>query len=261
MKVMAILNVTPDSFSDGGKYLNVDNALFEVEEMLKAGVDIIDIGGESTRPFSDPVDVDEELKRVEPVIQKIIEKFPDAVISLDTYKSKVAEVGIQLGVKIINDISGLTFDENMVKILNHNKNIKVVIMHIQGTPKNMQTNPYYINPILDIYNWLKQRVDFAFSNGIKADNIIIDPGIGFGKTVDDNLQILKNIKKLKELNFPVLIGLSRKSFLGKILNLDVDQRDIATIIAETYSVIMGADIIRTHNYKNALQMKKLISML
>lgn len=261
MKVMAILNITPDSFSDGGKYLNVDNALIEVEEMIKFGVDIIDIGGESTRPFSDPVDVDEELKRVEPVIQKIIAKFPDVVISLDTYKSKVAEVGIQLGVKIINDISGLSFDKNMVKILSKNKNVKVVIMHIQGTPKNMQTNPYYINPVLDIYNWLKQRVDFAISNGVSADNIIIDPGIGFGKTVDDNLQILKNIEKFKEMNLPVLIGLSRKSFLGKILDLNVDQRDIATIITETYSVIKGADIIRTHNYKNALQMKKLISLL
>lgn len=261
MKVMAILNITPDSFSDGGKYINIDIALNEVENMLKSGVDIIDIGGESTRPSSEPVSVDEEIKRVIPVIEKISEKFPEAVLSIDTYKSKVAKLAIELGVKIVNDISALTFDPKMIEVLKENKNVKVVLMHIQGTPKTMQLNPYYINATLDIYNWLKDRTEIAINNGIGRDNIIIDPGIGFGKNLEDNLDILKNIKKFKEMNFPVLIGLSRKSFLGKILDLDVDKRDIATIIAETYSVLQGADIIRTHNYNNALQMKKLLSLL
>lgn len=254
LKIMGILNVTPDSFSDGGKYSDVHSAVEHAVNMIDSGVDIIDLGGESSRPGSDPVSQAEELQRIIPVLELILEKRPNAVISIDTYKSKTAYEALKRGAKIINDISGLTFDNQMADVV-ANFNAEIVIMHIKGTPKNMQNNPNYAKLIPDIIEWLNVQVEMAKSKGIQS--IIIDPGIGFGKTIENNFEIINSISKFKKFGYPILIGLSRKSFLGASLNLPVSERDTSTIISETVSFINGADIIRTHNFENALQLKKL----
>lgn len=254
--LMGILNVTPDSFSDGGKYLTEDLAVNHALEMIKDGADIIDIGGESSRPGSEPISEDEEISRVIPVIQKILDKKPDAIISVDTYKSKVADKALQSGAKIINDISGFTFDTEIADICAH-YNAAVVLMHIKGTPKTMQLNPEYNEVVSEIYDFLNSRVTFAKNKGIK--NIIIDPGIGFGKTVKDNFSILKRLKDFKSIGCPILVGVSRKSFIGKTLNLEIEQRDLPTAAMEAVSIFNSARIIRTHNVKNGKQIIKLLS--
>lgn len=254
--LMGILNVTPDSFSDGGKYLTDDLAVNHALEMINDGADIIDIGGESSRPGSEPISVDEEISRVIPVIQKILNKKPDAIISVDTYKSKVAEMALRSGAKIINDISGFTFDPEIADICAQ-YNATVVLMHIKGTPKTMQLNPEYEEVVSEIYDFLNSQVTFAKNKGIK--NIIIDPGIGFGKSVKDNFTIIKRLKDFKSIGCPILIGVSRKSFIGKTLNLEVEQRDLPTAAVEAVSISNSARIIRTHNVKNGKQIIKLLS--
>ena len=254
--LMGILNVTPDSFSDGGKYLTEDLAVNHALEMINDGADIIDIGGESSRPGSEPISVDEEISRVIPVIQKILDTKPEAIISVDTYKSKVAEMALQSGAKIINDISGFTFDPEIADICAH-YNATVVLMHIKGTPKTMQLNPVYDEVVTEIYDFLNSQVTFAKSKGIK--NIIIDPGIGFGKSVKDNFTIIKRLKDFKSIGCPILIGVSRKSFIGKTLNLEVEQRDLPTAVMEAVSIFNSARIIRTHNVKNGKQIIKLLN--
>jgi dihydropteroate synthase len=254
--LMGILNVTPDSFSDGGKYLTEDLAVNHALEMINDGADIIDIGGESSRPGSEPISEDEEISRVIPVIQKILDKKPDSIISVDTYKSKVADKALQSGAKIINDISGFTFDTEIADICTH-YNAAVVLMHIKGTPKTMQLNPEYKEVVSEIYDFLNSRVTFAKNKGIK--NIIIDPGIGFGKTVKDNFSILKRLKDFKSIGCPILVGVSRKSFIGKTLNLEIEQRDLPTAAMEAVSIFNSARIIRTHNVKNGKQIIKLLS--
>ncbi|MGQ9642987.1 MAG: dihydropteroate synthase [Ignavibacterium sp.] len=254
--LMGILNVTPDSFSDGGKYLTEDLAVNHALEMINDGADIIDIGGESSRPGSEPISADEEISRVIPVIQKILDTKPEAIISVDTYKSKVAEIALQSGAKIINDISGFTFDPEIADICAH-YNATVVLMHIKGTPKTMQLNPVYDEVVTEIYDFLNSQVTIAKNKGIK--NIIIDPGIGFGKSVKDNFTIIKRLKDFKSLGCPILIGVSRKSFIGKTLNLEVEQRDLPTAAMEAVSIFNSARIIRTHDVKNGKQIIKLLS--
>lgn len=254
--LMGIINVTPDSFSDGGKYFNVIRAVDHALQMLDEGVDIIDIGGESTRPGSEPVSADEEMNRVIPVIREILDKKPDAIISIDTYKSKVASAALESGAKIVNDISGFTFDPEIADVCNHFK-ANVILMHIKGTPKTMQNNTSYKEVISDIYDFLKKQTDFAMQKGIK--NIIIDPGIGFGKSVKDNFKIIKRLKDFKSLGFPILVGVSRKSFIGKTLDLDTHERDLPTAAIEAIAVFNSARIIRTHNVKNGKQIIKLLS--
>jgi dihydropteroate synthase len=254
--LMGILNVTPDSFSDGGKYLTEDQAVSHALEMIQDGADIIDIGGESSRPGSEPITADEEISRVIPVIQKILERKPEAIISVDTYKSKVAEMALRSGAKIVNDISGFTFDPEIADICAH-YNASVVLMHIKGTPKTMQLNPDYNEVVSEIYDFLHSQVIFAKSKGI--ENIIIDPGIGFGKSVRDNFSIIKRLKDFKSIGCPILIGVSRKSFIGKTLNLEVEQRDLPTAAMEAVSIFNSARIIRTHNVKNGKQIIKLLS--
>ena len=256
--VMGILNVTPDSFSDGGKYFNVDTAVNHAVEMIEEGADFIDIGGESTRPGSEKVETGEELRRVIPVIEKIIEQKPEAVISIDTTKSLVAKEALNAGAKIVNDISGGTFDKNILKIVSDFK-AALVMMHIKGTPKSMQQNPYYDDVVSEVYDYLSERVEEADKAGIK--NLFIDPGIGFGKRVQDNYELLKRLDEFKSIGCPILIGLSRKSFIGKSLNKNVDERDNPTAIAETIAVNNGARIVRTHNVKNAVEAKKIINFV
>ena len=255
-KIMGIVNVTPDSFSDGGKYFFVDDAVNHALKLIDEGADLIDIGGESTRPGSDPVSLEEELRRTIPVIKNIHQHRKDVIISIDTTKSEVAKQALDSGAQIINDISGLTFDEKMFEIAKE-YNSGVVIMHIKGNPKTMQENPEYTDVVKDVYDFLLVQSIKAKQNDI--DKIIVDPGIGFGKRVEDNFSLIKNLDYFQSLGYPVMIGLSKKSFIGKTLNLDNDQREIGTIILETISVIKSARIIRTHNVKYCNQLVKLAS--
>ena len=256
--VMGILNVTPDSFSNGGKYLNPDQAAEHGIEMIDKGADMIDIGGESTRPGSDSISAEEESKRIIPVIQKILLERPIAIISVDTKKNIVASKALQHGAVIINDISGFTNDLKLVETTKK-FNASLAIMHMLGNPKTMQQNPEYENVVEEIYDFLSAQAEIAANSGIK--NIFIDPGIGFGKSVDHNLEIIQRLSDFKSLGYPILIGLSRKSFLGKILDLDVENRDVPTSIVETLSVKNGARIIRTHNVEYGVQVCKLLSNL
>jgi len=255
-KIMGIVNVTPDSFSDGGKYFSVDNAVDHALKLIDEGADIIDIGGESTRPGSEPVTLEEELRRTIPVIEKIHQQRKDLIISIDTTKSEVAKQALDSGAQIINDISGLTFDEKMIDVAKE-YNSGIVIMHIKGNPKTMQENPEYYDVVKEVYDFLLVQSIKAKQNDI--DKIIVDLGIGFGKRIEDNFTLIKNLDYFQSLGYPVMIGLSNKSFIGKTLNLENDKREIGTIILETISVIKSARIIRTHNVKYCNQLVKLAS--
>ena len=254
--VMGILNVTPDSFSDGGEFFSKEKALEHAFEMLENGAEIIDVGGESTRPGAEKVSVHEELERVVPVIEEIKSKRPDAIISIDTTKAEVADAALQAGASIVNDINAFESD---IKLLDAVKkhNATYVLMHMKGTPQTMQQNPHYDEPVSEIYDFLKNKINFLIGYGI--NKIIIDPGIGFGKRIFDNYEIINRLDEFKGLGYPILIGLSRKSFLGNSLGLEVTERDNATVVAETISVINGARFVRTHNVKNAVQMKTVLN--
>jgi dihydropteroate synthase len=254
--VMGILNVTPDSFSDGGKFINKDDAVTKGIEIIESGAEIIDVGGESTRPGSEPVDEDEEIRRVIPVIKEIKKQKPDVLISVDTTKSNVAKEALNSGAIIVNDISGGTFDQHMFKTI-HDFNATMVIMHIKGKPKTMQASPVYTNIISEIYDYVAKQSEIASKHGIK--NIIIDPGIGFGKSTADNLSLIERLEDFKSLGNPILIGLSRKSFIGNILNLPVEERDDATNVLNSICLSKGVRIIRTHNVKQAVQTCKLFN--
>lgn len=242
--IMGILNVTPDSFSDSNLFLDADKAIKHAKQMVKGGADIIDVGGESSRPGSEPVSEQEELRRVSQIIKKLKDEIK-VPISIDTYKPKVAEKCIKLGANIINDINGLR-NEEMVKIAAKYK-VPVIIMHMKGSPKTMQKNPEYKDVVKEIKQFLAQQIKKAKKAGIK--DIIIDPGIGFGKTTEHNLKILKNLDKFKELNCPILVGPSRKSFIGNITGLPVNERLEGTIAAISIAIMNGANIVRVHDVK------------
>ena len=254
--VMGILNVTPDSFSDGGKYLDKTRAINFGVKMLQNGADIIDVGGESSRPGAHTIEVETEIKRVIPVVEGILLKKPDAIISVDTTKNEVAELALKTGAKIINDISGGTFEPKILETAANNKAV-YIIMHMKGTPKDMQTNPEYVNVIEEIYDFLYKQISKAKAAGIQ--HIIVDPGIGFGKRVEDNFHIIKRLDDFKSLSYPILLGVSRKSFLGKFLDLKLDDRAIPTSITESFAVERGARIIRTHNVRNGVMLKNLMN--
>lgn len=255
-KIMGIVNVTPDSFSDGGNYYSSDDAFKHALKLVDDGASIIDIGGESTRPGSDSVSLEEELRRTIPVIKNIYQHTKDVVISIDTTKSEVAKQALDAGASIINDISGLTFDEKMIDIAK-GYDAGIVIMHIRGNPKTMQDNPAYESVVKEVYDYLLVQSIKSKQNGV--DKIIVDPGIGFGKRVEDNFTLIKNLEYFQSLGYPVMIGLSKKSFIGKTLNLDLDEREIGTVILETISILKSARIIRTHNVKYCNQIVKLAS--
>jgi len=243
---MGILNVTPDSFYDGGKYNSIDAALYHVKEMINDGVDIIDVGGESTRPGAETVSLEEEIERVCPVIEKIIHEF-NIPVSIDTQKSKVADEALKLGAIMVNDISGLQSDFDMPATIAR-YNAYCVIMHIRGTPQTMQLNTKYSDLLSEISMYLKKSIAIAKDNNIADDKIIIDPGIGFGKSLEQNYIILNNIKYFKQLGYPVLIGLSRKSLIGKLYDTDEDRLP-ATIALNAIAMYNGVDIIRVHDVK------------
>ena len=243
--IMGILNVTPDSFYDGGKYFEIEKAIERAKEMEKEGADIIDIGGESTRPFSKRIDEKEEMKRVIPVIEAIKSEIK-VPISIDTYKPRVAEAAIEAGAAMINDIMAL---RNGMEKVAAEHDVPVVLMHMKGKPETMQISPYYEDVAYEIIKFLKERIEFAIKNGIDENKIIIDPGIGFGKRQEDNLYIISHLIEFKSLGMPVLIGASRKSFIGNILNLPPEERLEGSIAANVIAIMNGADIIRCHDVK------------
>ena len=243
--IMGILNVTPDSFSDGGKFVTQEAIVRQVDKMVTDGADIIDVGGESTRPYAAAVTIAEELARVIPAID-IIRKHHKLPISIDTSKSEVAAEALAAGADIINDISALRFDPAMIDIaIQHNA--PVVLMHMHGTPRDMQINPTYDNVIEDILSFFAGRLAWAQKRGLKKEKIIIDPGIGFGKTVEHNLSILKHLDRFQTLGCPVLVGHSRKSFLAKILQDNIEDRDMPTAALSMLCALKGAAILRVHD--------------
>ncbi|NUM71481.1 MAG: dihydropteroate synthase [Ignavibacteriaceae bacterium] len=258
LMVMGILNVTPDSFSDGGLYNSPGEAIKHAAAMTEAGTDIIDIGGLSTRPDSAEIPVDDEIARVIPVIRHIREFNKNVLISADTYRSEVAAAAMEAGADIINDISGGAFDPAIREVAAH-YDAPYIIMHTPGKPSEMQKMTDYDELMSTIYHYLSEKGKEAEAKGVKR--IIADPGIGFGKTIDQNFEILSRMEELLYLGYPLLIGLSRKSFIGKTLDLDTGQRDIPTSILEGFSVSSGARIIRTHNILHASYLKQLINRI
>ncbi|MBH26051.1 MAG: dihydropteroate synthase [Candidatus Marinimicrobia bacterium] len=244
---MGILNVTPDSFSDGGLYYDTQKAIDHALLMIEEGADIIDIGGESTRPFSDPVSVKDELSRVLPVIEKLRNKT-DIVISIDTTKSYVARESCIVGANVINDISGMLFDDKMINVVKE-FNCPIILMHIKGNPKAMQEDPKYDNLISEIKSHLLERANYATNNNIDKNNIILDPGIGFGKTIEHNFEIINQLEELTSLDYPLLIGASNKSFIGKTLDVGENGRLQGTIVSNTVAFAKGCKIFRVHNVK------------
>ncbi|OQY30152.1 MAG: dihydropteroate synthase [Candidatus Cloacimonetes bacterium 4572_55] len=243
--IMGIINLTPDSFSDGGKYLDANRAVDHAWKLVEDGADILDFGGESTRPGSEPVSLDEESRRVLPVIEAVIDQI-SAPVSIDTYKSQIARRALDIGCDIVNDISGLRFDKDMAGVIAE-RDAACVLMHIKGTPRDMQRNPVYNDVMKEISDYLQESIRLAEEGGIDPKKIIVDPGIGFGKRMEDNINIHRNLRKLNQLNKPILFGSSRKSFLGQILDLPVDQRMEGTIASVAVAVINGAHIVRVHD--------------
>lgn len=257
--IMGVINRTPDSFSKDGLYLDDKEALKRIESFKENGCDILDIGGESTRPGSLAVDEAEEIKRTIPFIRTVKRRF-DLPISIDTTKSKVAELALSEGACVVNDTSGLKKDPEMARVIARH-NAAVVLMHCKGEPKTMQENPAYKDLIKEIIKSLRESIKIALRAGIKENRIIIDPGIGFGKTTAHNLEILKNLDKFGILDKPILIGVSRKSFIGKVLDLPVEERIFGTAASVAWAVSKGANIIRVHDVKEMAQVTKLIDAI
>ncbi len=242
---MGVVNVTPDSFYDGGFYFDPARAIERGLVLAAEGADIIDIGGESTKPGSQPVLPDEERKRILPVISALKGKTA-ALISIDTTKAEVAEAAIAAGASIVNDISAGRFDPRMFAIVS-GSGAGLILMHMKGTPKTMQVNPYYEDVLAEVKAFLQERMEAAEASGIERDRLIVDPGIGFGKRLEDNLALLNNLDALAEFGRPVLAGISRKSFIGKILNLDPPERLEGTIAAAVMAILRGASLLRVHD--------------
>ena len=253
--VMGILNVTPDSFYDGKRYNTAEDAVNHASKMLEEGADIIDVGGESTRPGAYPISEAEELKRVIPLI-KLLSKEVRKPISIDTYKARVAEKAIEAGASIINDIGGLLMDKHMAKVAAEAK-VPVIIMHKKGNPRIMQKYPVRKNVMSEILSYLQKSVSRAVNAGIDEDKIILDPGIGFGKTLRQNLEILKRLREFKSMGFPILIGTSRKKFIGAILKLSVQERLNGTLATLAIAVMNGAHIVRVHDVREAVQVVRI----
>ena len=256
--VMGIVNITPDSFSDGGKFDKKNKGISHAFNLLRFGANLVDIGGESTRPGSKAISLKEELSRIEKIIKKINKKIP---LSLDTRKSEIMDMGIKMGVKLINDVSGLNYDPKTIEVLKENK-IPFVLQHSKGIPENMQNNPKYKNELLDIYDFFEEKIKFLRSKGIKHSNIIIDPGIGFGKNLKHNMNLIKNISIFHTLGFPILLGLSRKKFIKDLSGKnDTRERLGGTIASSLYSMMQGVQILRIHDVNELIQSIKVFKEL
>jgi len=248
-KIMGILNTTPDSFSDGGLFVSKTEALKRIGQMVEEGADIIDIGGESTRPGADPVSLEEELERVIPILEKAVARFKSVLFSVDTTKYEVAKTALESGAHIINDISGLQKEPRLATLCGEHK-AGIVLMHSQGDPKTMQKNPQYEDVISDLQRFFKKQVDQALNAGITS--LFIDPGIGFGKTLEHNLKIIANLDKFTNFDYPLLVGASRKSMIGELLGgRPVHDRLTGTIAVHYHCLIRGAKLLRVHDIKEA----------
>lgn len=258
--IMGVLNLTPDSFYDGGRYTTLERALARAEQMIAEGADILDIGGESTRPGADPVPLEEEIRRTLPVIEAIAARY-DIALSIDTTKSEVARLALQAGAHIVNDISGMRFDPRMPEVVAE-AGALAILMHIKGTPKTMQQNPTYEDVVREVRDTLAQHAERAQQAGIPKERIWLDPGIGFGKTLEHNLQLLRRLPDLKSLGYPVLVGTSRKSFIGLILGgLPPEERLEGTLATLALAIAWGADAVRVHDVKEAFRAVKVADAL
>jgi dihydropteroate synthase len=246
--IMGILNVTPDSFSDGGEFHALDAAVMQAKAMVSQGADIIDLGGQSTRPGAAQISVAEELGRVVPVVETLRAEMPEIIMSVDTTRAKVAEAAIQAGADLINDISGAIFDPQMLAVTAQ-QSVPIVLMHLRGTPQTMQTLTHYQDVVGEVYKFLEARIEAALAMGVARSRLIIDPGIGFAKTADQNLELLRNLPQFQALDVPLLLGVSRKSFIGRILNQNEPKKRVwgtAGAVAGAIA-IRGADIVRVHD--------------
>ena len=249
--VMGIVNTTPDSFFDGGLRLDPAKGIADAVEMVADGADIIDIGGESTRPGAEPVSEKEELGRILPVVRGL-RRAVRVPLSIDTYKASVARAALDEGADIVNDISALRFDSEMVSLVAREK-VPVILMHMQGTPQTMQVNPQYDDVLREVKTFLAGRIQYAQENGVNREKIIIDPGIGFGKTLDHNLTLMRGLPSLAAMSEPLLVGASRKGFIGKILGADPDARLEGSVAAAVAAALGGANIVRVHDVKETIR--------
>ena len=249
--VMGVLNVTPDSFSDSGRFFCHDAAVRHGREMAASGADIIDVGGESTRPGSDPVSAQEEKRRVLSIIEELAADT-NVAVSIDTQKAEVARAALDAGAQIINDVSALRADPDMA-VLAAERGAAVCLMHMQGSPKTMQLNPTYVEVVGEVIEWLQGRVQFALSAGIRRDRVLVDPGFGFGKTPQHNLELLRRLHELHMLGCPVLVGASRKSTIGMVLKADSDARLYGTLASVACAVMSGCHVVRVHDVRPALE--------
>jgi dihydropteroate synthase len=257
--VMGVLNVTPDSFSDGGHFFERDRAIEQGIAMVRQGADILDIGGESTRPYSKRIPAEEELNRVIPVIEALRREVK-VPISIDTVKAQVAREALRSGASIVNDISALRFDPEMVRVV-AKAGVPVILMHMKGMPEDMQVQPMYDEVLPEIIGFLRDALDRAKREGIRQDLTIVDPGIGFGKTFDHNLEIIRELKQLQCLERPVLVGTSRKAFIGHILKKDMEGRETGTMATLAAAAMNGAHIVRAHDVEKAVETVKMIDAI
>jgi dihydropteroate synthase len=258
-KIMGILNLTPDSFYDGGVFNNTDRALAQTEKMLLEGATFIDVGGASSKPGAVEISIDEELARVLPIIEEIQKRFPEAIISIDTYRSVVAQQAVATGAAIVNDISGGNLDAKMLGTVGALGGVPYIAIHMQGKPQNMQDNPSYDNVLVAIRSFFAAKIDEAHKAGIH--DIIIDPGFGFGKTLDHNYSLLKSLSSMQMDGIPMLIGLSRKSMIHKLLEIEAADALNGTTVLNTIALQQGAQILRVHDVKEAQQAIHLIEKL
>jgi dihydropteroate synthase len=254
--VMGILNVTPDSFSDGGRFADPAAAVAQGERLAGEGAALLDIGGESTRPGAEPVGAEEETRRVVPVIRELAKRVK-VPLSVDTAKAAVARAALDAGAALVNDVTGLRGDAGMASLVAE-RGVPVVVMHIRGTPRTMQANPSYRDVVGEICGWLRESVEIARNAGVAAGRIVVDPGIGFGKTVEHNLEILHRLREFRTLGRPLLLGVSRKSFLGKLTGLEVDRRAGVSAAAGVWSALSGADFLRAHDVRETVDALKIV---
>lgn len=252
--VMGVLNVTPDSFSDGDRYFTLTSAVQHARDMRTEGADVIDVGGESTRPGSDPVSAEEEMRRVIPVVEELAAEV-NVCMSIDTQRAEVAAMALDAGAEMINDVSALRTDPEMAGLAAE-RGVPVVLMHMQGRPKSMQENPTYAEVVSEVTAWLQERVQSATEAGIEEDRLIVDPGFGFGKTLQHNLELLRRLHEFHRLGRPVLVGTSRKSMLGMILDLPADERLHGTLATVASAVLAGCHMVRVHDVRPALEVVK-----
>ncbi len=257
--VMGILNVTPDSFHDGGRYSTLDLALQRCEALLDEGADILDIGGESTRPGATPVSEADELKRVLPLIQALVKRY-DCPLSIDTMKSSVALAALDAGASILNDVSGFTLDPKMLEVP-QKFGAAIVLGHMQGQPRTMQQNPHYENVVSEVHDFLLGRVQLLAAMGLSKDKIAVDPGIGFGKRLEDNYALIEHLASLEPIGCPVLLGASRKSFIGKTLGLEHSDRFIPSIAVAVYAALKGVSILRVHDVQATVEALRIVSAI